>query len=119
MEFDVPKTQWGTPPGIILDKLLAPYSDVYQKKDLQHVTLLQVDAFKTETLDIISFVDEIRVPSRPKRVNRDNLVFLPKLTDNDPIFASLENHHYCPKAFGVEVEGTDGTSCPYQRPFHM
>ena len=86
---------------------------MYIKKDLQHVTLLEVDALKAETVGIISLVDKIRVPSRPKRVNGANLVFFSKLTNHDPIFASFDNHHYRTKAFGVKVEGTDGASSPY------
>jgi hypothetical protein len=95
MEFEVPRTQWGTPPGIMLDKLSVAYSDI-KKENLQHVALLQVDALKTKAFGIIPFVDKIGVPSRPKGVSGANLVVSFKSTDYDPIFASLENHHHRP-----------------------
>jgi hypothetical protein len=66
--LEVPRTQCKTPGGMILEEISVTYSEV-SKRYLQHVSLPQMDTFKTETIGIISLIDKIGVPSGTQRVN--------------------------------------------------
>lgn len=71
-----------------------------------------MDSFESKTISVVSIIDEIRIPSRPKGVERGNYILVPKSRHSYPILASLEHYYRSPKAVGVSMDWADRTLSP-------
>lgn len=71
-----------------------------------------MDSFESKMISVVSVIDEIQIPSRPKGVKRGNYVLVPKSCHRYPKLASLEHYYRSPKAVGVSMDWADRTLSP-------
>src|ERR1700678_1231539 len=76
-------------------------------------------SFKSKMTDIVTFIDEVRLPCWPKRVNRADTLIFSKSHGDNPILTTLQNDHNSPQAFRVDVKWTNGALSSNQRPLCM